>query len=925
MTTLKAYAQISKAAARQRGDTSENSDFSMQPAGVLPSRLRLLALVLLSLLGVSFLVGCGGGSGITLEIIPNTSQTVDQGQIIQFSAILGNDTGNRGVTWKPLTGTGCAGTGCGTLTNVTKTSVTYTAPTNSSVALTVSLEAIANADSGVNVTTSINVVLPPTFTTTTLPNGSNGVNYSQQIVVTGGVTPLVFSVVCNTNQNNCLPPGLTLNQTGNLVGVPTTAGTYNFYIKATDRGGIQVPNQLPPLSVTSTLFTVTINPPTALSVTTTTLPPGYIGQPYSATLSAKGGVTPYTWTIPANSLPPGLALNMSTGVISGTPTTVGSYPFVATVQDSAVPPQTATSGTLVISVQTPQPLQATTASLPNGMTATPYSGTLTATGGVQPYTWSVVTGQLPAGLILNAQAGTITGTPILTGTSVFTVQVQDNSKGAGGPAKATQQLQITVITGTTSSNMLIDGSYSFLFNGFDDNGTVLIAGNFLTDGNGKVLSGEEVINRVNPGGTTYGVVSATLTGTYALDTDGRGTMQLVATNEKTAIFTANYLIAIDSATNLHVIENDTTGNAGVGITHGSGIMKPVVGTFSAANFSGNYAFEFNGRDYSAAPEVLAGVVVADNGETLTGMGDLNDASVYGAQISLVGNFQVFSANSEGEAQLTFQPPAEATVTLTFDFFFASSSDIFFIETDAATTSNTLPRLSGEMVLQNTSTQFNNTVLQGSGVVTGTGLAGSNSTVFAGLLASTLGDGNATLSYTQNDAGTVTTNSSSGSYQVQSNGRVEFTGLGSRLAAAYLTGPNQGFIIGSDTAVTYGLLEQQTGAPYSPSSIQGSYALFAPKEADTSVVNMLGQLAATGAGTISGTLDEFIPPSTPSTGQALSGTYTVTSDGSGTMTPNQINGFPANLALYVVSPSSVRMIPMDPASGDPQPQVIFLNH
>jgi len=923
MTTLKAYAQISETAASERGNSVGIPLLTMRSA-----QLQTLGVGLLCLLSVWLVAGCGGGgTGVTLEVTPNTSQSVDQGQSIQFNAILGNDSNNSGVTWKPLTGTGCAGTGCGTLTMVTKTSVLYTAPTNSSVALSVSLEAVANANSGVTVTTSISVVLPPTFTTTTLPNGSNGVNYNQQIVVSGGVAPLVFAVVCpNPNQNNCLPPGLTLNQTGNLVGIPTTAGAYTFYVKATDRGGIQVPNQLPPLSVTSSLFTVTINPATPLSVTTTTLPPANLGQPYSATLSGKGGVTPYAWSVPANSLPPGLLLNTTTGVISGTPATAGSYPFVATVQDSAVPPQTALSGTLVISVQTPQPLQATTAPLPNGMTATSYTGALTAIGGVQPYTWSVVTGQLPAGLILNAQAGTITGTPILTGTSVFTVQVQDNSKGAGGPAKATQQLQITVTTGSTSTNSLINGSYSFLFNGYDDNGTVLIAGNFSTDGNGNILSGREDINRVNAGGSTYGVVlGSTLTGTYALGTDGRGTMQLIATNQKSAIFTANYLLAMDSGGNLHIIENDTTGNAGVGITHGSGIMKPVVGALSSANFSGNYAFEFNGRDYLATPEALVGVVTADSSETLTGMGDFNDASVYSPQLSLIGDFAVFSSDSEGQASLFFQPPTSAIITLGFDFYFVSSSEIFFVETDAATASNPFPRLSGEMLLQNTSTQFNNTVLQGSGVVSGTGLAGSNSTVFAGLLASTLGNGSATLSYTQNDAGTVTTNSFSGSYSVLQNGRVGFTGLGSRLAAAYLTGPNQGFMIGSDTAVTYGLLEQQTGAPYAASSIQGSYALFAPKEADTNVVDMIGQLAATGAGTISGTVDEFIPPSTPSTDQALSGTYTVSSDGSGTLTPNHINGFPGNLVFYVVSPSGLRMIPTDPASGDPQPQLIFLNH
>jgi len=893
-----------------------------------PSQLRLLGITLLAFVGVSLLVGCGGsgGSGITLEVIPNTSQTVDQGQNIFFNAIVSPDPNNKGVTWKTPTGTGCSGAGCGTLTNVTPTSVTYTAPTNSSISLSVSLEAVANESSGVTNTTTITVVLPPAFAAPAqvLPNGSNGVNYSTQVAATGGVPTLIFTVVCpNPGQTNCLPPGLTLNQSGVLIGTPTTPGTYTFFVKVTDRGGVQQINQPAPLSATSSLFTVIINPSAPLSVTTTSVHPGNVNQTYSASLAAKGGVTPFTWSITSGTLPPGLGLDKTTGVISGTPTTVGSFPFVATVQDSSVPPETATSGTLVISIESPQPLQAITAPLPPGMTATPYSASLTAIGGIQPYTWSLIAGQLPAGLILNSD-GTITGTPILTGTSTFTVQVQDSSTGAGGPAKATQQLQITVGTGG-SSNTLIKGSYSFLFNGFDDNGTVMIGGNFSADGNGNITSGEEDINRFS------GVVTgSSLTGFYSLGADGRGTMQLTATNSKLAQFISNYLLAIDSSGNLHVIENDTTGAVGIGITHGSGIMKPTAGGFSAANLSGNYAFEFSGRDFLAAPAVLAGVVHADGSGTFTpGTADFNDASVYSSQLSLTGTYFMFSS-VEGQATMVFEPQTGESITLTLNFNFVTPQDILFMEVDTGTSTSPFPRLSGEMLLQDSATQFNQSVLQGSGIATGTGLDAANSTVFAGILASTLGDGNATLSYTQNDAGTVTANSLSVTYSVLQNGRVGFAFPGlvpadTRLAAAYLIGPNQGFIIGSDAAVTYGRLEQQTGAPFSASSFQGSYALFAPKEADTNVTNMIGQVASTGGGTLTGTLDEFIPPSSPTMDLSLSGSYTVASDGSGTLTTNRPTGFPANLVLYVVSPSAVRMIPTDPGLADPQPQVIFLNH
>src|SRR5687767_10395558 len=72
----------------------------------------------------------------------------------------------------------------------------------------------------------------------------------------------------------------------------------------------------------------------ALQITTGTLPDGQVGTAYAVTFNAIGGVTPYTWTQPIGTLPPGLTLNQSSGVLSGTPNTTGTFNFVIQVADS---------------------------------------------------------------------------------------------------------------------------------------------------------------------------------------------------------------------------------------------------------------------------------------------------------------------------------------------------------------------------------------------------------------------------------------------------------------------------------------------------------------------------------------------------------------------------------------------------------------
>jgi len=100
----------------------------------------------------------------------------------------------------------------------------------------------------------------------------------------------------------------------------------------------------------STVLTVQTSP---LVITTNSLLSGTIGVPYSAALAASGGTLPYTWSISSGSLPAGLALNSSTGAISGMPTTAGTFNFTALVTDSGSPRLTATGSLSIVVANLP--------------------------------------------------------------------------------------------------------------------------------------------------------------------------------------------------------------------------------------------------------------------------------------------------------------------------------------------------------------------------------------------------------------------------------------------------------------------------------------------------------------------------------------------------------------------------------------------
>jgi len=141
---------------------------------------------------------------------------------------------------------------------------------------------------------------------------------------------------------------------GDVLG-PLSLGSHTVSVEATDIAGN--------VGIASVTFTV-IPPP--LVITSSTLPDGYNGTPYSQTLTATGGKTPYAWSVSSGSLPSGLSLNAGTGVISGTPKNNGSVTFTVQVKDA--------DNTIVTKSLTTNILAARADLILNGVTA-PVSGT----------------------------------------------------------------------------------------------------------------------------------------------------------------------------------------------------------------------------------------------------------------------------------------------------------------------------------------------------------------------------------------------------------------------------------------------------------------------------------------------------------------------------------------------------------------------
>ncbi|MCU7647184.1 putative Ig domain-containing protein [Pseudomonas piscis] len=418
-------------------------------------------------------------TGLTLDSSPHSSSTTLHGAptaagSYTFSISLSDGLGQAGVATYTLLVTGSA---TPTLTSVSPNTGTTAGATGVTLSGT-NLTGATGVSFGGTAATGFSVTNANTITATTPAHAAGAVNVvvttpSGTATLTNAYTyavpaptvgPVSATVAANSSSNPItlsLSGGAatsvavstaathgTATATGTSITYTPTAGysgSDTFAYTATNASGTSSPATV----------TLTISAPT-LAITPTTVPNGTQGTAYSTTLTASGGTAPYTYAITSGSLPAGLSLNSSSGLVSGTPSASGTANLTVTATDA----NSATGSrayTLTINAQAP--------------VANAVSATLAANSSSNPITLNITGGTATSVAVSTAAAhgtATATGTSITytptagySGSDTF-AYTATNASGTSSPATVTLTINAPtlVITPASFTNGTVGTAYS---------------------------------------------------------------------------------------------------------------------------------------------------------------------------------------------------------------------------------------------------------------------------------------------------------------------------------------------------------------------------------------------------------------------------------------------------------------------------------
>jgi Putative Ig domain len=451
-----------------------------------------------------------------------------------------------------------SGSGVCSVSGTNGATVSYLAGGNCVVDANQAGNASYTAAPEVTQTITVNSVVQPQSISFTAP-ATGIVGGSATLTATGGASgnPVAFTVDPSSGTGVC-------SVTGNIVSY-TAVGS--CVIDANQAGDSEY------AAAPQVSQTITVN--AQLVVTTSSLPAGSAGAGYDESLTASGGVAPYTWSVVSGSLPPGLTLSAS-GQISGTATSGGSFSFTVVVTDSETPAAAAAQALTITVDAVPHITSADSATF---TADTAGSFTITTTG--YPAATLTEAGALPSGVTFASNGdgtATLSGTPAAGSEGTYPVTISAaNSAGAAN----TQPFVLTVsggldITSADSTTATAGAAFSFTITASGTPAATLTHAGTLPSG---------VTFTANSNGT------ATLAGTPAATAHGVYPIAVTAKNSIGATSQA-FLLTVDAGPAFSS-SAAVTETAGVAFSYGVTTTAYPTAALTTATLTGGFTFAGN--------------------------------------------------------------------------------------------------------------------------------------------------------------------------------------------------------------------------------------------------------------------------------------------------------------------------------------------